>query len=432
MLEKIFALTAHKTNVRTECIAGLTTFLTMVYIIFVAPSFLGQAGMDSGAVFVATCLSATIGCFIMGFLANLPVGVAPGMGLLAFFTFSVVLGMGKTWQVALGCVFLSGILFLLVSIFRIREYIINAIPDTLKKAIAAGIGGFLAIIALKSSGIIVADPATLVKLGDMTQYVPIMTFASFFLIVILQYRKVPAGLVLAVFIVSLIGLIAGRSQFTGIISLPPSLAPTFAQMDLKGALDPSMVSIIFAFFFVDLFDTAGTLIGVTSYGNLLDKNGKIPNLKQALFADSTATLIGATLGSSNISSYIESASGVAVGGRTGLTAVVVGILFLLAMFFSPLTSIVPVEATQGALLYISILMMGTVGKIRWDDTSEAAPVAITIFTMMLSYSIADGITLGFITYTIVKLLTGKKDQLNIGVYLVTAMLLGRLIMMNLL
>lgn len=429
MLESLFKLKSHNTSLRTEVIAGLTTFLTMAYIIFVNPDILGKTGMDQSAVFVATCLAATVGCFIMGFFANLPVALAPGMGLNAFFTFTVVLGMHQTWQTALGCVFISGCLFVLISILRIREWLINAIPDTLKKSIAAGVGGFLAIIALKEAGIIVANPATLVSLGNLTHYIPAMTLLCFFLIIGLQHMKIPGGVLIAMLIIAVISLLSGHTQYSGIVAMPPSIAPTFLQMDLTHAFSISMISVIFAFFFVDLFDTAGTLVGVTGRAGLIGADGKIPNLKRALLADSSATVAGSVLGTSNTTSYIESASGVAAGGRTGLTAVVVGIFFLLALFFSPLAGMVPIEATSGAILYVSVLMMYAIGDIDWRDISEAAPAAITVLGTPLTYSISDGITLGFITYTVVKILTGKVKDLSWATILITLVLLARLIWM---
>ena len=425
-MEKLFAIKAHGSTIRTEILAGLTTFLTMAYIIFVNPNILAQAGMDHGAVFVATCLAAAIGCFIMGFYANLPVALAPGMGLNAFFTYTVVLEGGHSWQIALGCVFFSGVLFILISLFKIREWLINTIPDTLKKGIAAGIGAFLAIIAMEGSQIIMDHPATLVQLGDFTSYVPAMTALCFFTIIGFQHYRVPGGVLLAILMISLLGLLTGHTEYHGLLSTPPSLAPTFLQLDLKGALDLSMISIIFAFFFVDLFDTAGTLIGVTGRAGLTE-NGKIPNLKRALLADSTATVVGAGLGTSNTTSFIESATGVAAGGRTGLVAVTVGVLFLLATFFSPLAGMVPGYATNGAILYVAVLMMYTLSDIDWADISEAAPVAVAFLAMPLSYSIADGITLGFITYTACKIVTGQIQRINISVWVITWVLLARLI-----
>ena len=427
MLDTLFRLKAHGTTARTETIAGITTFLTMAYIIFVNPNVLAKAGMDHGAVFVATCIAAAIGSFIMGFYANLPVALAPGMGLNAFFTYTVVLQLGHSWQTALACVFLSGVLFILISLFRIREWLINAIPHPLKKAIAAGIGGFLAFIALQSAGIIVDADGVLVKMGSIISFAPLMTALCFLMIIAFVHYRVPGSVMLAILIVSALGVLFHNQPLpASLIATPPSLAPTFMQMDFRSALDPAMYSIIFAFFFVDLFDTAGTLIGVTERGGLV-RDGKIPNLKKALLADSSATVIGAVLGTSNTTSFIESASGVAVGGRTGLMAVVVGILFLLATFLSPLAQMVPNYATAGAILYVSVLMMYTVGEIDWHDLTEAAPVAITFLTIPLTYSIADGITLGFISYTIIKLVCGRYRELNIGVILLALILLARLI-----
>ncbi|MBV7435107.1 NCS2 family permease [Cardiobacteriaceae bacterium TAE3-ERU3] len=429
MLEKLFQLREHCTNIRTEVIAGFTTFLTMAYILFVNPDILSQAGMDFGAVFMATCLAAAIGCFIMGFFANLPIALAPGMGLNAFFTYTVVLDMGHSWQVALGCVFLSGIAFVLISIFKIREWLINAIPHTLKKAIAAGIGAFLAFIALKSAGIIVSNPATFVGLGDITAYAPAMMIACFFLIIFFERFRVPGGVMLAILLISIVGLFTGHTEYHGIVSAPPSIAPTFLQLDIAGAFDAAMISVIFAFFFVDLFDTTGTIIGVTEKAGLT-QNGKIPNLKKALLADSGATIVGAGLGTSNTTSFIESTAGVAAGGRTGLVAVVVGILFLLSMFFSPLAGMVPGYATAGAIFYVAVLMMYTLAHIDWTDLSEAAPVAVTFLMMPLTFSIAEGITLGFITFTAAKLVTGRWRELNIAVWVLTLVLLARLVFMG--
>lgn len=332
VIERYFGIDGRNTTIKTEILAGLTTFLTMAYIIFVNPDMLAKAGMDKGAVFVATCLASALGCFLMGLIARLPVALAPGMGLNAFFTFTVVLGMGKSWQVALGAVFISGLLFVLISAFKLREWIINAIPYTLKQGIVAGIGAFLAFIALKSSGIIVASPATFVTMGKLTDFGPAMAILSFFLIVVFVQRKVPAAVMLSILIVTVISLLAGETHYSGIVSMPPSIAPTFMQLDIAGALDVSMVSVIFAFLFVVLFDTSGTLIGVTKKAGLMSTDGQIPNLGKALFADSTAAVAGSLLGTSSVTSYVESTAGVAAGGRTGLTAIVVGVLFLLAFF----------------------------------------------------------------------------------------------------
>ena len=430
VIERYFGIDGRNTTIKTEILAGLTTFLTMAYIIFVNPDMLAKAGMDKGAVFVATCLASALGCFLMGLIARLPVALAPGMGLNAFFTFTVVLGMGKSWQVALGAVFISGLLFVLISAFKLREWIINAIPYTLKQGIVAGIGAFLAFIALKSSGIIVASPATFVTMGKLTDFGPAMAILSFFLIVVFVQRKVPAAVMLSILIVTVISLLAGESHYSGIVSMPPSIAPTFMQLDIAGALDVSMVSVIFAFLFVVLFDTSGTLIGVTKKAGLMSSDGQIPNLGKALFADSTAAVAGSLLGTSSVTCYVESTAGVAAGGRTGLTAIVVGVLFLLALFFAPLAGMIPAYATAGAIFYVAVLMLFTLREIDWDDLTEASPVAVVLLLTPLTFSIADGIALGFITYTIAKLVSGRYKEVSPAVWVLTVILLAKLIFLS--
>ncbi len=427
MLEKLFQLSRFGSNWRTEVLAGITTYLTMAYIIFVNPAMLADAGMDRGAVFVATCLAAAIGCLVMGLWANLPVALAPGMGLNAFFTYGVVLGMGYTWQAALGAVFLSGCLFILLSLFKVREWAINAIPDTLKKAIAAGIGTFLALIALKNAGIIIDHPATLVTLGDVTQFGPAMAILGFFLVIAFVQRNVPGAVMLAILLVTAAAIALGKVDYHGVVSAPPSIAPTFMQMDLAAALDVAMLSVIFAFLFVDLFDTSGTLIAVTQRAGLIKEDGQVPRLKQALMADSTATVAGAVLGTSTTTSYVESAAGVAAGGRTGLTAVVVGVLFLLSILFAPLAGMIPAYATAGAIFYVSILMLFTLKDVNWDDLTEAAPVGVVLLLTPLTFSIAHGITLGFITYALAKVLAGKTHELSGAVWVLSALLLLKVI-----
>jgi len=427
-IERYFGINGENTTIRTEIIAGITTFLTMAYIIFVNPNVLADAGMDKGAVFVATCLAAAIGCFIMGLYARLPVAQAPGMGLNAFFTYGVVLGMGYTWQVALGAVFLSGCIFVLLSLFKIRELIINSIPVSLKQGVIAGIGAFLAFIALQSSGVIVNNDATLVGLGDMTTFSPAMAAVGFIVIMALSYKKVPGAVTIGILLVALISLLTGNTQFTGIISAPPSIAPTLMQLDIAGAFDVSMISIIFAFLFVDLFDTAGTLIATTQQAGLVDKDGKVKNMGKAMLADSTATVAGTFLGTSSTTSYIESVSGVAAGGRTGLVAVVVGILFLLSIFFAPLASMIPAYATAGAIFYVAVLMLGTLKDVEWSDLTQAGPVAVVLLFTPLTYSIADGIALGFITYTATKALTGKFSDISIPVWILTIVLLAKIVL----
>ncbi|MDA5132173.1 MAG: NCS2 family permease [Psychrobacter sp.] len=426
-IERYFGINGENTTIKTEILAGVTTFLTMAYIIFVNPNVLADAGMDKGAVFVATCLAAAIGCFIMGFYARLPVAQAPGMGLNAFFTYGVVLGMGYSWQTALGAVFLSGCIFVLLSLFKIREIIINSIPDSIKQGVVAGIGAFLAFISMQTAGVIVNNDATLVGLGDMTAFAPAMAALGFIIIVGLSHKKIPGAVTIGILLVALISLITGNTQFSGIISAPPSIAPTFMQLDIAGAFDVAMISVIFAFLFVDLFDTAGTLIATTSQAGLIGKDGKIPNMGKALLADSTATVAGTLLGTSSTTSYIESVSGIASGGRTGLMAVTVGVLFLLSVFFSPLAAMIPGYATAGAIFYVAVLMMGTLKDVKWHDLTEAAPVVVVLLFTPLTYSVADGIALGFITYTAIKVVAGKFSDVSIPVWLLTAVLLIKII-----
>ncbi|MBD9642536.1 NCS2 family permease [Pantoea sp. B9002] len=412
MLEKLFKLKAHNTTVRTEIIAGITTFLAMAYILFVNPSILGATGMDKGAVFVATCLAAAIGCVLMGLIANYPIALAPGMGLNAFFTYTVVLHMGYTWQVALGAVFLSAVIFFAMSLFKIREWIINSIPLPLRAGIGAGIGLFLAIIALEGAGIVVDNPATLVGLGDLTKPGPLLALLGFFIIVVLEARRVTGAVLIGILVVTFISMGIGLTPFGGVFSAPPSIAPTFMQLDIAGAFNVGLVSVIFAFLFVDVFDNTGTLLGVTKRAGLADEQGNVPKMGRALIADSAAALFGSLLGTSTTTSYVESAAGVSAGGRTGLTAIVVAILFLLSLFFSPLAGSVPIYATAPALLFVAVLMASGLADIDWKDITTAAPVTVTALTMPLTYSIANGIAFGFITWTVVKLLSGRTKEVN--------------------
>ena len=435
MLEKLFKLSEHNTSVRTELLAGVTTFLTMAYIIFVNPGILSQTGMDHGAVFVATCLAAAFGCFIMGLYANYPVAQAPGMGLNAFFTFGVVMGMGYTWQVALGAVFLSGVAFLFLSMFKVREWIVNSIPNSLRIGIGAGIGLFLGLIALKNAGIVVSNPATIVGLGDVTALPSALAVLGFFLIIAMSHRQIKGAVLYAILIITALGLALGDVKFGGVFSMPPSLAPTFMQLDLtsgfttpSGAFNVAMLSVVFAFLFVILFDTSGTLIAVADKAGMLDKQGRLPRLGKALMSDAVSTVAGSLLGTSSTTSYIESASGVAVGGRTGLTAVTVGALFLLALFLSPLAGMVPAYATAGALFYVAILMMSSLAKVDWDDLTEAAPVAVVTLMMPLSFSIAHGIELGFVSYAAIKLLSGRHKEVSISVWVLSVLFLAHIVL----
>ncbi|MFR0653240.1 NCS2 family permease [Pantoea sp. SIMBA_079] len=412
MLEKLFKLKAHNTTVRTEIVAGITTFLAMAYILFVNPAILGATGMDKGAVFVATCLAAAIGSILMGLIANYPIALAPGMGLNAFFTYTVVLHMGYTWQIALGAVFLSAVIFFALSIFKIREWIIASIPLPLRAGIAAGIGLFLALIALEGAGIVVDNPATLVGLGDLTKPGPLLALLGFFIIVVLEARRVTGAVLIGILVVTFISMGIGLTPFGGVFSAPPSIAPTFMQLDIAGAFNVGLVSVIFAFLFVDVFDNTGTLLGVTKRAGLADEQGNVPKMGRALIADSAAALFGSLLGTSTTTSYVESAAGVSAGGRTGLTAVVVAVLFLLSLFFSPLAGSVPVWATAPALLFVAVLMASGLAEIDWKDVTTAAPVTVTALTMPLTYSIANGIAFGFITWTVVKLLSGRSREVN--------------------
>ena len=426
LLERLFKLSEHGTTVRTEIMAGVTTFLTMCYIIIVNPGILSMTGMDFGAVFVATCISAAIGCFIMGAFANYPIALAPGMGLNAYFTFAVVKGMGVPWQVALAAVFMSGLLFFAFSFLKIREMLVNALPMSLKMAIAAGIGLFLALIALKNAGLVIASDATLVKMADVyvlengvksPNWPVLLALLGFFLIVVLDYFRVRGAIIISILLVTALAAGMGLTEFTGVVSAIPSVAPTFMQMDFNQLFNGSMIAVIFVFFLVDLFDSTGTLVGVSHRAGLL-VDGKLPRLKRALFADSTAIVAGAALGTSSVTPYVESASGVSAGGRTGLTAVTVGVLMLACLWFSPLAKAVPAFATAPALLYIGIHMLRSTLEIDWEDMTEAAPAFLTIAFMPFTYSIADGIAMGFISYALIKLLCGRAKEVPVMVWIV--------------
>ena len=370
VLDRYFGLKQHGTDVRTEVIAGVTTFLTMVYIVFVNPAILANAGMDKGAVFVATCIAAAASTLIMALYANYPIALAPGMGLNAFFAFTLVLSYKYTWQQALAFVLVSGVLAFIISITPLREYVINSIPKNLKLAVSAGIGLFLFIIALEQSKIVVGHPATLVTLGDLKQWPAILALAGFALIVALNARGIVGATLIGILAVTLIGIPLGIVSYSGIVSLPPSLAPTFLQLDFSRVFEATALIVIFTLLLVDFFDTAGTLIGVAHRAGLLDKDGRLPRMRQALVADSSASVIGSLLGTSNTTSYIESAAGVSAGGRTGLTGVVVAALFLLALFFAPLAGMIPAYASAAALLYVAVVMARGLAEMEWDDLTE--------------------------------------------------------------
>ncbi|NWK77117.1 NCS2 family permease [Aquitalea sp. LB_tupeE] len=426
ILESFFKLREHGTSVKTEVIAGFTTFLTMAYIILVNPLILSATGMDLNAVFVATCLAAALGTAIMGLVANYPMALAPGMGLNAYFTFSVVKGMGIPWQAALGAVFISGIVFLAVSLFKVREAIVNAIPRSLKFAISAGVGMFLAIIALKDAGVIAAHPATYLTLGNIHNPTTLLAILGFFLIVALEYRKVPGSIIIGILVVTALSIALGLSKFEGIFAPVPSMEPTFMKMDLHAAMSAGLVGVIFVFFFVDLFDTTGTLVGVSHRAGLLDKDGKLPRLKRALLADSVAITAGAIMGTSSTTAYIESAAGTAVGGRTGLTATVVAILFLACLWISPLAKTVPAYATAPALCYVAVLMARGLAEIDWSDLTESAPAVMTALAMPFTFSIADGIAFGFISYAVIKILAGRFADLKPAVVVIAALWIFKL------
>ena len=420
MLGKIaeyFEFEKYETNFKVETLAGITTFMTMAYIIFVNPQILSIAGMDFGAVMVATCIASATASLIMGLFARYPFALAPGMGLNAYFTFGVCLGMGIDWRVALGAVFISGILFIILTLTKIRTMIFNAIPNAIKYGTAVGIGLFIAFIGLKSAGIIIGNEATLVTLGNLLEPQTLLAMFGIFLIGILLCRKVVGAILWGIIATSLIGMIFGISPFPeGIVSMPPSIAPTFMQLDIMGALNLGLLTIVLAFFFIDLFDTLGTLSALSSQAGYL-KDGKLPRAERALMSDSIGTAIGSLLGTSTVTTYIESASGIAVGGRTGFVSVVVALLFLLALFFHPIVSAIPSYATAPALVIVGTLMMSHVKNINWDDVSEAIPAFITLITIPLTYSIATGLALGFISYPILKIFSGKAKEVHWIVYL---------------
>lgn len=426
-LERFFKLSAHRTDVRTELLAGLTTFLTMAYIIFVNPSILGDAGMPKDSVFVATCCAAAIGTIIMGLYANYPIALAPGMGLNAYFAYAVVKGMGFTWQVALGAVLVSGCLFLFVTLFKIREWIVNGIPHSIRTAITAGIGLFLAIISLKNCGIIAANPATFITLGNLHQTPVVLAVIGFFIIVALDKWKVRGAILIGILTVTILSFIFGGNQFGGVFSAPPSISPTLFKLDVKGALSVGILNVVLVFFLVELFDATGTLMGVANRAGLLDNNGKMQRLSKALLADSTAIVAGAFLGTSSTTAYIESAAGVQAGGRTGLTALTVAVLFLACLFIAPLAGAVPAYATAPALFYVSCLMLRELVDISWDDTTESVPAVITALLMPFTYSIANGVAFGFISYAGLKLLCGRAKEVPIVIWIIAAIFLFKFI-----
>ena len=426
-LDNIFKLSFYNTNIKKEILAGFTTFITMSYIIFVNPQIMSSTGMDFGAVFVGTCLAASIACFIMGFFANWPVGLAPGMGLNAFFTYSVVGEMGYSWETALGAVFLSGVLFFIMSATSLRKWMIESIPTNLRIAMASGVGFFIGFIGLKNGGIIIANDSTFLSLGDFSSIETLLAALGFLLIAILSLRNVKGAIIISILIITTLSLAFNLVEFNGIISYPPSLSPVFMQLDIIGALDIAMISIIASFLFVNLFDTTGTLFGVATRANFIDDKGSIVNLDKALKCDSSTSVIGTFFGCAPVTSYVESSSGIEAGGRTGLTAITIGFLFLLSIFLSPLASIIPSYATAGALIYVSMLILSGVQKLDWSDLSELIPSLIIIVMIPLTFSIADGISLGFITFILMKIASGDIKQISSGSWFLTLIFVSKFI-----
>jgi len=426
---KFLGYTSRGHSVKNEVLAGCTTFLAMAYISVVNPAILSDAGMDFGAVFVATCLAAALGSIAMGILGRYPIALAPGMGQNAFFSYVIVLGMGYSWQAALGAVFISGVIFVVLSLLPIREWLFNAIPINLKHGISAGIGFFIGFIALKNAGIVIDDPATLLRLGALNQVEALLCLGGFILIAVLSHRGLLGAIILGIAASSILGWGLGVTPFHGIVSMPPSLAPVLFQLDLEAALTISMVPVILSLLLVDVFDTAGTMVGVSQRAGLLDEKGKLPNLRPALFADSGATAVGALLGTSSTTSFIESAAGVESGGRTGLTACFVGLLFLLCLFFAPLAKSVPAYATSAALLYVACLMIGGLKAVDWTQIPQYVPAVVGAIAMPLSFSIADGIGLAFITYAFIRMGALEFEKSDIASFVIALIFLGKFLLL---
>ncbi len=426
LLEKVFGFDPKKHNIRTELLAGVTTFMTMAYILAINPSILGDAGMDKGAVFTATALSAVIATLVMALVARLPFALAPGMGLNAFFAYAVVLTMGYSWQFALTAVFLEGVIFLILTAFNIREMIVNAIPTNIRFSISVGIGLFIAFIGLKNAGIIVDHQATLVTLGDMSSNSVILALVGIIVTGVLLTFKVKGALLIGILVSTIIGIPMGLTQLPAghsYIELPPSLDPIFFQFEWSKIFTVDMAIVLFTFLFVDMFDTIGTLIGVSTKANMIDENGNIPRIKQALFADAIGTFFGSILGTSTVTTYVESASGVAEGGRTGLTAFSTAILFALALIFAPVFLMIPAAALSPVLVIVGLFMMSPVKNIDLDDFTESIPAFLTIILMPLTYSIAEGIVFGMLAYVFIKVFTGKQKDVSIIMYILTVLFL---------
>ena len=462
LIERLFKLSEHSTNVKTEIMAGLTTFVTMSYIMFLNPIIMSKTGMPFDGLFLATCLGAAIATILMGLYANWPVGLAPGMGLNAFFTFSVVGAMGYSWQVALGAVFLSGVIFVFMSITKLREWMLDSIPLSLRLAMTAGVGLFLGFIGLRFTGIVVPNPDNIVAIADLTHFgfgafgpeAPALGFLSFLLIAILSYRKVFGAVLIGIAATTFIAFAmtwvlptdffvvaeeaksfapaSGFVAYKGLLAVPEfsALEPILWKADIVGALEVALIPVIVTFLFVNIFDTAGTLMGVAERANLQDENGKIHGLSKSLRADSVSSVIGTAFGCPPVTSYVESAAGVSVGGRTGLTAVTIGLLFAVGMFFLPLAQMLPGFAVDGALIYVAMLMMSSLKGLDWGDLTEYAPAVCTTVMMAFTFSIANGIAFGFITYTVLKVGAGKSKQISAGVWALTALFIAKFIFLN--
>lgn len=417
--ERQFKLSEHGTDVRKEILAGITTFMTMAYIIFVNPGILSETGMPFGSLLVATCLGAALATFLMAFLANYPFALAPGMGLNAFFAFTVVLGMKIPWQIALAAVFIEGVIFILLTCTKVREEVVNSIPKTLKIGVSAGIGLFITFIGLQNAGIIVSNPAVLVGLSKLSGNVgALLALAGLLLMVVLEARKVTGGILIGIIVVTIVGIPLGVTKMPdGILSMPPSLSPIFMKMDFSMIAQPAFWVIVFTFFFVDFFDTVGTLVGVSNRANMLDDKGRLPKATQALMADAIGTTAGAVLGTSTVTTFVESASGVEQGGRTGLTALTTAVLFIVAIFFSPLISIVPSCATAPALVMVGGYMMMGFKDMDFSDWTEFFPAIVAVFMMPFAYSIAAGIEFGVVSYVALKLLMGRGKEVNWLLYI---------------
>lgn len=428
-MEKFFKLKENGTNVKSEIIAGITTFMTMAYILAVNPSVLSATGMDKGAVFTATVVSSIVATLIMGLLANLPFALAPGMGLNAFFAYTVVLGMGYSWQTALTAVFIEGIIFLVLTIFNVREAIVNSIPLNMKRAISVGIGLFIAFIGLQNSKIIINNDATLISLGDITSGSPLLAIIGLLITSLLLAYNVKGAILIGILLTTLIGIPMGITQLSSYASFaPPSLEPVAFKLDFANIFHPNMFIVLFTFLFVDMFDTVGTLVGVCTKANMLTKSGEVPRCKQALFADAVGTIFGACMGTSTVTTYVESASGVAEGGKTGLTAVVAAVLFTISLFLSHIFLSIPSAATAPALIIVGLFMMTPILEIDLTDYTEAIPSFVCIIFMPFAYSIAEGITFGILAFTLLKLLTGRTKEITLFTWILSALLLIKILM----